>query len=116
MKQKNINLKLHIDQLQSIRLQLDLMINYTHKGIVLNSTQLLYLSYFVCYGIKKGRDKIIEDGISLSSQVWSNNLVLFRNTGLIHGVREKSKLNPNIKIELDPAYNYVLKIEPKQDL
>ena len=114
MKIKNINLKLHIDQLQSIRLQLDLMINYTHKGIVLNSTQLLYLSYFVCYGIKKGRDKIIEDGISLSPQVWSNNLVIFRNTGLIQGVREESRLNPNIKIEKDPKFNYNLVIEPKE--
>ena len=105
-----MNLNLKISEVESIKLQLDLLINYTPKGTVLNKKQLLYLSYFAIYGFKKGKELILEKEISLNGQVWSNHLNLFRDLGLVVGVRENSKLNPNIKLNFS-EFTYTLNIK-----
>ena len=114
MKSKSLTLNLNLGPLESVRLQLDLMINYTYKGVVLNSTELIYLAYFTLYGVD-GRKKIIDDSISLNSQVWSNMLYKFRNLGIVQGVRKDTILNPKLKIEYDENYSYNLVIKPKDN-
>lgn len=105
---------MELTDIQSLILQLDLLINYTPKGVQLNRANLIYLAYLAKYGFIKGREKVLEDGISLNGGVWSNQLNILRSKGLVKGKREESVINPDLKLELN-SFKLELDIEYVQE-
>ena len=104
-----MQLKLSISKIKSIKLQLHLLFNFTEgsKKDQLNSIDLEYLAYFILYGPKVGKEKILEDEVSVSKEVWHNKLYKFRTLGLLKGKGEATILDPRIKLNLE-SFDYKL--------
>lgn len=111
------NLELKISQIQSIKLQLHLLFNFMPgtKEDQLKPIDLDYLAYFICYGVKEGKLKILKDEVSVAEGVWHNKLYEFRKLGILLGKGDKTTLNPKIKINLGNL-NYKIDFNVQSDL
>lgn len=104
-----MKIEINISQIQSLVLQLDLIINYTSGGKKLNHTDLTYLAYLKLHGYPKGKDLTILDGVSLSKQSWANKISTLKKKGII---TKSNELHPNIYTKLgDFEYNINFKIK-----
>lgn len=108
-----MKLKLNISPVKSVKLQLDLLFNYSDKE-VLNTTELTFLAYLAVYGYNEGKERVYDDGLSLNKQVWTNHMYKFRKMGIIEGKKEKTVLNPKIIFSKDNL-EYKLDINVESD-
>ena len=107
---KRINKReLHLTRVELIEHQLVDILKPT--GMVVNDTELKVLAYVFLYG-REAIYKASDAGLGNTKSI-ENILTKYRKKGLVHGIRNNTKLHPEIKpiIADEVTYEVIIKLK-----